>query len=265
MKSSVDVSTFGISCIHIPVLISINLVTRIPLDAPPPQPQSQSQTSQARPPWIRPVRKKSRAANGHGKAGGGGGSGESEGSRHGSPAEDVTSPATSSALSPSSPHSVLGPSAAGYQRPGSIPLSATPSGSSSFGRAPSGSRGENLLADLRDGGPLGLGAGVGLNTNDLGAMGLGVHGMDNMASLGPLGSMDAMGGMDNVGMQGMDGMNGMGNMGMSSSALMTLLNDGSFDMNALFSNDFGSVGAATPASSNGDSGPSAMTGIVASP
>lgn len=236
---------FRLSHILCTSLMTMVTVTRIPLDTPAPQTFSQSQIVQSRPPWIRPVRKRTRATNGRG----GTASGESDNSRHGSPAEDANSP-VASALSPSSHADAFGSST--YQRqPATSPASTT----GSFGRAPSGSRGDNLLSDLRDGGALGLSANAGMNPDEL----MGMTGMNGMNGLNPMSSIV---GMSNMGMEGIDSMGGAG---MSSSAFMTLLNDGSFDMATLFSGDFAGA-AGTPVSpTNGDMGASAMTGIVASP
>lgn len=227
-------------------------MTRIPLDATEPQPLSTSKLSQSRPPWIRPVRKKARGSSqNRGIA-----SGESDNSRHGSPADDVTSPAAST-LSPVSPHSALGPSNGGFQL---LSRSSPTPGPGSYSNGGQSSRSESLLADLRggsDGGALGLGLNAGLSPKDLNSLGsLGDSSIDNMNSLNPMSPIDGMN-------SGVNGMDGMGNMEMSSAALMTLLNDGSFDMATLFSNDF-EVNAATPVSSSGDP-VCAMTGIVASP
>lgn len=117
------------------------------------------------------------------------------------------------------------------------------------------SRGDSLLADLRgsdSGSTLGLGLNTALSPNSIG---LDTPNLDGMNSLSAMSPVDGMG-------SGLGSMDGMGGMEMSSAALMTLLNDGSFDMATLFSNDFG-ANAPTPQSSNGD--PVAMTGIVASP
>ncbi|KAH8112468.1 fungal-specific transcription factor domain-containing protein [Phellopilus nigrolimitatus] len=185
-------------------------LTRIPLDAPEPH-----QGQQDRPPWIRPVRKKTRAP---GANGGGGGSSESSGSRHGSPEGGAASLRTCTIT------------AAG--------------------------RGGALGLDPRVGN--GNGNGAFGEPLDLGGMG----GLEPMDALGPIG----VGGMGVLGeMGGMQGMGEMGEMGamggLSSTALMTLLNDGSFDMNALFSADYGS-----PASAAGSgAGTTPMTGVVASP
>ncbi|EJD02515.1 uncharacterized protein FOMMEDRAFT_125041 [Fomitiporia mediterranea MF3/22] len=239
-------------------------LTRIPLDAPQQPLPSQSQLIQSRPPWIRPVRKKTRSTTEKG-----GMSGESDTSRHGSPAAETTSPASASAVSPPGTQDTSGPS---YQRlTGSSSVSAT----ASFGRAGSNSHNENLLADLRGEGALGFTPNVGLKPNGLSPMNgiTSIPGtvMDSMDGLGTMSPMDGITNVNlgsNMGMDGITGMGEMGGMDMSSSALITLLNDGSFDMATLFSGDLG-MSAATPVSSNGDGGTSAsasaMTGIVASP
>ena len=78
-----------------------------------------------------------------------------------------------------------------------------------------------------------------------------------------------MGGVGGGGVRGMGvggGMGGGGMGGMSSTTLMNLFNDGSFDMSALFSSgDLPlPVSAGTPTSSNGD-GMDRMVGVVGSP
>ncbi|THH07519.1 hypothetical protein EW145_g3327 [Phellinidium pouzarii] len=270
-------------------------LTRIPLDAPL---HVEAHALHARPPWIRPVRKKSRAARSTGASA----SSESSGSRHGSPAEDVSSPAatTESAFSngPLSPQSsmptgfplpldgISRQSAAGGYPPALSHLDTLSMGAgmgardneldSNSTRTQAMTR--SLLADLQEGGLAGSSS---LRSNGINDMSdINNRGLSNMElSEGSIGGSDGM----DMGM-GMDGTNGLGmSMGMegvamdglgglSSSALMTLLNDGSFDMHALFSADFGGAvpNAATPTAltpplaiecSEGD----AMLGVVASP
>ncbi|KAL5532521.1 hypothetical protein ACEPAF_4295 [Sanghuangporus sanghuang] len=222
-------------------------LTRIPLDAPESQPSVTSKLSRSRPPWIRPVRKKARTTSqSRGVA-----SGESDNSRHGSPADDMMSPAAST-LSAPSPHDGLSSGNGGFQH---LSRSSPVSAAGPFINGGQKSRGDSLLADLRGsdtGSTLGLGLNTALSPKDLNPMGLDTPNLDSMNSLNPMSPID----------NGLGSMSGMGNMEMSSAALMTLLNDGSFDMATLFSNDFG-ANAPTPVSSNGD--PVAMTGIVASP
>ena len=79
----------GLESLYLPLLLGFDtnvciffmpIVTRIPLDAPVPN----SATQQARPPWIRPVRRKRRESQNPSAA-----SSSSGESRHGSPAEGM--------------------------------------------------------------------------------------------------------------------------------------------------------------------------------
>ncbi|KAI5122021.1 hypothetical protein M0805_008012 [Coniferiporia weirii] len=274
-------------------------LTRIPLDAPL---HVEAHALHSRPPWIRPVRKKPRTGRSTG------GSSESGDSRHGSPADDATSPATTASafpggtLSPLSPQTSLaanfpltldGSSASalrlsthGGYNAALARLDSITAGSGMGGRdvdaGPSSARSRrmagSLLADLQEG-SVGAGASAGLRNNGMNGMnGMGPGGLSDMGMGGNgLGGVDGMGlGMDGMGGMGagmgMDGMGMDGLSGLSSTALMTLLNDGSFDMNALFSADFGgaSVGGATPTALTPTSAveevdANAMVGVVASP
>lgn len=197
-------------------------VTRIPLDTPSPQAQMDPLEDPSRPAWIRPVRKKSVAANGRSV------SGEPEGSRHGSPADgqwstifpivvvlltfkskDATTPGM---LSPISPQLAL--------RTTSFP-SASPAPAQSLNGSFDFMQMQGSASTPTSAFTSGFGSMEGsTNFNGLDGQGMSVDGIDLNTANGP-------------------------------TAFMSLLNDGSFDMNALFNpGDFGFAGASMiPASS----------------
>ena len=226
--------------------VNFNQVTRIPLDTPSPQTQMEPLADPSRPAWIRPVRKKSIATNGKSV------SGDSEGSRHGSPADGQYEPfflltshdahySNFSNLEDGPTPSVLSPISPQV----ALRANSFPSSSPAPGQSLSGPFGflqgsaSTPAPSLSSGfgsveGPTGL--------NGLDGQGMNLDGIDLNTANGP-------------------------------TAFMSLLNDGSFDMNALFNpGDFGFAGASMMAapspierSASGTRGDASSVGISISP